>query len=108
MPSACGPTILQKWWLEKPPHRRLETKDKQLGNTIGPHHLLDPIMGGPSADPGEKRGPRKDAERCTVGRRQRTPASVKQSFRLEALTSEIDTFAEDWLQLARESAFHWG
>ena len=31
---------------------------------MGPHHLLDPIMGGLSADPGEKRGPRKDVERC--------------------------------------------
>lgn len=29
---------------------------------MGPHHLLDPIMGGPCADPGEKQGPRIDVE----------------------------------------------
>jgi hypothetical protein len=33
MPSACGPIILQKSQLEKRPHRRIATKDKQLGNT---------------------------------------------------------------------------
>jgi hypothetical protein len=34
MPSACGPIILQKSQLEKRPHRRIATKDKQLGNTL--------------------------------------------------------------------------
>ncbi|WP_412065696.1 IS110 family transposase [Rhizobium sp. SYY.PMSO] len=30
--SACGLTTRRKWWLEMPPPRQHETKDKQLGN----------------------------------------------------------------------------
>lgn len=45
-------------------------------------------MGGPSADPGEKRGPRKDVERC-ISRALITPAPVEQRFRLKSVTSGL-------------------
>lgn len=45
-------------------------------------------MGGLSADPGEKRGPRKDIERC-ISRTQIIPAPVEQRFRLESAPEAV-------------------